>query len=41
MSARNLPAETDLADFVYREARLIDERRFHEWFDLFAEDGHY
>ncbi len=41
MSARNLPTETDLADFVYREARLIDERRFHEWFDLFAEDGHY
>jgi 3-phenylpropionate/cinnamic acid dioxygenase small subunit len=41
MSARNLPTETDLADFVYREARLIDERRFQEWFDLFAEDGHY
>ena len=28
MSARNLPTETDLAAFVYREARLIDERRF-------------
>ena len=41
MSARNLPTETDLADFVYREARLIDERRFGEWLDLFAEDGHY
>jgi 3-phenylpropionate/cinnamic acid dioxygenase small subunit len=41
MSARNLPAETDLAAFVYREARLIDERRFQEWLDLFAEDGRY
>lgn len=41
MSARNLPAATDLADFVYREARLLDERRFQEWYDLFAEDGRY
>ena len=41
MSARNLPTETELADFVYREARLVDERRFQEWFDLFAEDGRY
>ena len=41
MSARTLPTAADLADFVYREARLIDERRFEEWFDLFAEDGRY
>jgi 3-phenylpropionate/cinnamic acid dioxygenase small subunit len=41
MSARNLPTATDLADFVYREARLLDERRFQEWYDLFAEDGRY
>lgn len=41
MSARTLPVAADLADFVYREARLVDERRFQEWFDLFAEDGHY
>ena len=41
MSARTLPAEADLAAFVYREARLVDERRFHEWLDLFAEDGRY
>lgn len=35
------PTEKDLADFVVREARLIDERRFWEWLDLFAEDGIY
>lgn len=33
--------EADLTRFVYREARLLDERRYEEWLDLFAEDGHY
>jgi 3-phenylpropionate/cinnamic acid dioxygenase small subunit len=46
MSARlahtaTAPSATDLADFVYREARLVDERRFQEWYELFAEDGRY
>jgi 3-phenylpropionate/cinnamic acid dioxygenase small subunit len=27
--------------FVMNEARLIDEQRFDEWLDLFAEDGRY
>jgi benzoate/toluate 1,2-dioxygenase beta subunit len=27
--------------FLVHEARLLDERRFEEWRDLFAEDGHY
>jgi 3-phenylpropionate/cinnamic acid dioxygenase small subunit len=27
--------------FLYREARLLDERRFHEWLELFTEDVHY
>ena len=27
--------------FVLREARLLDERRFAEWLELFAEDGVY
>lgn len=27
--------------FLHREARLLDERRFEEWRDLFAEDGVY
>jgi len=30
-----------VAAFLYREARLLDERRFEEWRDLFAEDGVY
>lgn len=27
--------------FVFREARLLDERRFEEWLALFAPDGRY
>jgi len=27
--------------FLYREARLLDDRRFREWLGLFAEDVHY
>jgi ethylbenzene dioxygenase subunit beta len=27
--------------FLLREARLLDERRFSEWLDLFDEDGVY
>jgi 3-phenylpropionate/cinnamic acid dioxygenase small subunit len=30
-----------LIDFVYREARLLDEKNFDAWYDLFAEDGLY
>jgi 3-phenylpropionate/cinnamic acid dioxygenase small subunit len=26
---------------VYREARLIDEKRFDEWYELFTEDARY
>ena len=36
-----VPADGELAAFVYHEARLIDEKRFAEWYDLFAEDGLY
>ncbi len=35
------PTEKDLTDFVVREARLIDERKFLDWLALFAEDGIY
>ena len=31
----------DLEAFVLREARLLDERRFADWLELFAEDGVY
>ena len=27
--------------FLYREARLLDERRFHDWLGLFTDDVHY
>ena len=30
-----------LARFVYDEARLVDEKRFDEWYDLFTEDAYY
>ena len=31
----------DIESFLFREARLLDERRFEEWMNLFAEDGYY
>jgi 3-phenylpropionate/cinnamic acid dioxygenase small subunit len=30
-----------LIEFVYREARLIDEKRFDEWYDLYSDDCRY
>jgi 3-phenylpropionate/cinnamic acid dioxygenase small subunit len=27
--------------FLYREARLLDDRRFHDWLLLFTDDVHY
>ena len=32
---------SDPIQFVIHEARLLDEKRFDEWYELFAEDGHY
>lgn len=32
---------TEVERFLYREARLLDERRFEDWMNLFAEDGYY
>ena len=31
----------DVERFLYREARLLDQRRFHEWLDLLTDDIHY
>jgi 3-phenylpropionate/cinnamic acid dioxygenase small subunit len=31
----------DVERFLYREARLLDERRFHEWLDLLTDDVRY
>jgi len=36
-----LPGDGELVAFVYREARLLDEHRFDEWLELFADDGRY
>ncbi|HUG24516.1 aromatic-ring-hydroxylating dioxygenase subunit beta [Piscinibacter sp.] len=34
-------SDKQLVDFVYAEARLLDEQRFDEWLNLFTEDGYY
>jgi 3-phenylpropionate/cinnamic acid dioxygenase small subunit len=34
-------SEEQLARFVYREALLIDEKRYDEWLELFSDDAHY
>jgi 3-phenylpropionate/cinnamic acid dioxygenase small subunit len=31
----------EVEDFLYREAELLDERRYEEWLDLFTDDLHY
>jgi 3-phenylpropionate/cinnamic acid dioxygenase small subunit len=33
--------EAELAKFIYQEARLLDEKRFDQWYELFTEDAHY
>jgi 3-phenylpropionate/cinnamic acid dioxygenase small subunit len=35
------PSERDLIDFVVREARLLDDKRYAEWLDLWTDDGIY
>jgi hypothetical protein len=31
----------EVEQFLYREARWLDERRFHEWLELLTEDIRY
>jgi 3-phenylpropionate/cinnamic acid dioxygenase small subunit len=33
--------EAEITRFITREARLLDEKRWDEWYELFTEDGHY
>ena len=33
--------EAEIVRFLYAEARLLDEKRWDEWYALFAEDGVY
>jgi 3-phenylpropionate/cinnamic acid dioxygenase small subunit len=37
----NPVSDTELIRFVVLEARLIDEKRFDEWYALFADDAYY
>ncbi len=41
MSAGTAPSAAVLAEFVHHEARLLDEKRFDEWYELFTEDARY
>lgn len=34
-------SDTELVEFVYEEARLLDEKRLDEWYELFADDARY
>jgi 3-phenylpropionate/cinnamic acid dioxygenase small subunit len=34
-------SDRQLIDFVYAEARMLDEQRFDAWLDLYTDDGHY
>jgi 3-phenylpropionate/cinnamic acid dioxygenase small subunit len=39
-----MPDETlirSVEQFLYREARMLDERRFRDWLELFTDDVHY
>jgi 3-phenylpropionate/cinnamic acid dioxygenase small subunit len=37
----SVAGDEELIDLVYAEARLIDEKRLDQWYELYAEDGHY
>lgn len=34
-------SDDELVAFVYREARLLDERRYDEWLSMYADDARY
>lgn len=35
------PTREDLIDFIYAEARMLDEGRFADWLALWLPEGHY
>ena len=43
LTPAQVPAETlrQIEQFLYQEARLLDERRFWEWDKLFTDTGMY
>src|SRR4029077_12714431 len=38
---RNEDLIREVEQFLYREARLLDDRRFHDWIQLFTDDVRY
>lgn len=36
-----MPSKDQIVDFIYDEARMLDEGRFSEWLDLWLPDGIY
>lgn len=38
---RKPPSEQDLVRFVVLEARMLDEKRFDDWVELFTDDAYY
>lgn len=40
-AAQHLGDRREIEDFLIHEVSLLDKRRFEEWRDLFADDGHY
>ena len=40
-STAALEAHFSVSQFYYREARLLDERRFKAWVGLFTDDARY
>jgi 3-phenylpropionate/cinnamic acid dioxygenase small subunit len=41
MSGINEDVSRQVEQFLYREARLLDERHFHEWLELLTDDVRY
>src|SRR5215831_12043815 len=41
MSGINEDVSREVERFLYREARLLDERPFHEWLELLTDDVRY
>lgn len=40
-AVEKLLLSSEVADFLYQEADLLDERRYHEWLGLLADDYQY
>ena len=41
MTTADIAQRVQVQDFLFWEARLLDERRFGEWLELFTDDAYY